>query len=39
MLPLIGERKEFDILAGEIREVAAEVSKNTGSKCRSRSGR
>jgi pyruvate,orthophosphate dikinase len=32
MLPLIGERKEFDILAGEIREVAAEVFKEYGVK-------
>ena len=32
MLPLIGERKEFDILAGEIREVAAEVFKERGIK-------
>jgi len=31
-LPLIGERKEFDILAGEIREVAAEVFKEYGVK-------
>jgi pyruvate,orthophosphate dikinase len=26
MLPLIGERKEFELLAGEIREVAREVA-------------
>ncbi len=32
MLPLIGERKEFDILAAEIREVAAEVFKEKGIK-------
>jgi len=32
MLPLIGERKEFDILAGEIREVAAQVFKERGVK-------
>ncbi len=32
MLPLIGERKEFDVLAGEIREVAAEVFKEYGVK-------
>ena len=32
MLPLIGERKEFDILAGEIRAVAAEVFKERGVK-------
>jgi pyruvate, orthophosphate dikinase len=32
MLPLIGERKEFDILASEIREVAAEVFKERGVK-------
>jgi pyruvate,orthophosphate dikinase len=32
MLPLIGERKEFEILAGEIREVAAEVFKEQGAK-------
>ena len=30
MLPLIGERKEFDILAAQIREVAAEVFKERG---------
>ena len=32
MLPLIGERKEFDILAGEIREVAGQVFKERGVK-------
>jgi pyruvate,orthophosphate dikinase len=32
MLPLIGERKEFDILAAQIREVAAEVFKERGVK-------
>jgi pyruvate,orthophosphate dikinase len=32
MLPLIGTRKEFEVLAGEIREVAAEVFKETGQK-------
>ena len=32
MLPLIGEKKEFDILAGEIREVAAAVFKEQGVK-------
>jgi pyruvate,orthophosphate dikinase len=32
MLPLIGERKEFDLLAEEIREVAAEVFKQQGVK-------
>jgi pyruvate,orthophosphate dikinase len=30
MLPLIGERKEFDMLAEEIREVAKEVGKAIG---------
>ena len=30
MLPLIGERKEFDMLAAEIREVAKEVAKVKG---------
>ncbi len=30
MLPLIGARKEFDVLAGEIRQVAQEVFKETG---------
>ena len=30
MLPLIGERKEFDMLAAEIREVAKEVAKAKG---------
>jgi pyruvate, orthophosphate dikinase len=31
MLPLIGERREFEILAGEIREVAREIaSRNSG---------
>ncbi len=32
MLPLIGDRKEFDVLAGEIREVANEVFAETGAK-------
>src|SRR5216683_7866763 len=32
MLPLIGERREFDILAAEIREVAAKVFKEQGVK-------
>ncbi|HEY9157912.1 MAG TPA: pyruvate, phosphate dikinase [Candidatus Binatus sp.] len=32
MLPLIGERKEFDILAAQIREVAAAVFKERGIK-------
>jgi pyruvate,orthophosphate dikinase len=32
MLPLIGTRKEFEVLAGEIREVAAEVFKETRQK-------
>jgi pyruvate, orthophosphate dikinase len=32
MLPLIGERREFDLLAGEIRQVAAEVFKEQGVK-------
>ncbi len=32
MLPLIGERKEFDFLAAQIREVAAEVFKERGTK-------
>ncbi|HVN64102.1 MAG TPA: putative PEP-binding protein, partial [Candidatus Binataceae bacterium] len=32
MLPLIGEQKEFDILAAEIREVAAQVFKERGIK-------
>jgi len=32
MLPLIGERMEFDILAAQIREVAAEVFKERGIK-------
>ena len=32
MLPLIGERKEFDILAAQIREVAAAVFKERGVK-------
>ncbi len=32
MLPLIGTRKEFEVLAGEIREVAAEVFKEMGQK-------
>ena len=30
MLPLIGERKEFDLLAAEIREVAREVANRNG---------
>jgi pyruvate,orthophosphate dikinase len=30
MLPLIGERKEFELLAADIREVAHEVSSNNG---------
>lgn len=30
MLPLIGTRKEFDVLASEIREVARQVFKETG---------
>jgi pyruvate,orthophosphate dikinase len=32
MLPLIGTRKEYEVLAAEIREVAAEVFKETGQK-------
>jgi len=32
MLPLIGEKKEFDLLAAEIREVAAKVFKEQGVK-------
>jgi pyruvate,orthophosphate dikinase len=32
MLPLIGERKEFDILAAQVRQVAAEVFKERGVK-------
>ena len=32
MLPLIGERREFDILAAQIREVADEVFKERGIK-------
>jgi pyruvate,orthophosphate dikinase len=32
MLPLIGDRKEFEILAGEIREVGREVLSNGGVK-------
>jgi pyruvate,orthophosphate dikinase len=32
MLPLIGTKKEFEVLAGEIHEVAAEVFKETGQK-------
>jgi len=32
MLPLIGTKKEFEVLAEEIREVAAEVFKETGQK-------
>ena len=32
MLPLIGERKEFDIIAAQIREVAAAVFKECGVK-------
>ena len=32
MLPLIGERREFDILAAQIREVAAAVFKERGIK-------
>ncbi len=32
MLPLIGTRSEFTVLAGEIREVAREVFKETGRK-------
>ncbi|MGH7781436.1 MAG: pyruvate, phosphate dikinase [Candidatus Binataceae bacterium] len=32
MLPLIGDKKEFDILAGEIREVAKAVFAETGAK-------
>jgi pyruvate, orthophosphate dikinase len=32
MLPLIGDRREFDILAAQIREVAAEVFKERGIK-------
>ncbi|HUA32479.1 MAG TPA: pyruvate, phosphate dikinase [Candidatus Binataceae bacterium] len=32
MLPLIGERKEFEILAADIREVADEVMKQSGEK-------
>jgi pyruvate,orthophosphate dikinase len=32
MLPLISERKEFDVLAAEIRQVAAEVFKEQGVK-------
>ncbi len=32
MLPLIGTRKEYEVLAAEIREVAAEVFKETGHK-------
>ena len=32
MLPLIGDRKEFDILAGEIREVARTVLGNKGAR-------
>jgi pyruvate, orthophosphate dikinase len=30
MLPLIGERKEFELLAADIREVAHEVASNNG---------
>ena len=32
MLPLIGDKKEFDLLAGEIRAVAKEVFAETGTK-------
>jgi pyruvate,orthophosphate dikinase len=32
MLPLIGTQREFEVLAGEIREVAQEVFKQTGHK-------
>ena len=32
MLPLIGTKKEFEVLANEIREVAAQVFKETGQK-------
>jgi pyruvate,orthophosphate dikinase len=32
MLPLIGTRKEYDVLAAEIHEVAQEVFKETGQK-------
>ncbi len=32
MLPLIGERKEFDLLAADIREVAREVASRNGGK-------
>jgi pyruvate,orthophosphate dikinase len=32
MLPLIGERKEFDLLAADIREVAREVAGRNGGK-------
>jgi len=32
MLPLIGERKEFDLLASDIREVAREVASRNGGK-------
>ena len=39
MLPLIGERREFDILAAQIREVAAEVFKERGTRSRTRSAR
>ncbi len=34
MLPLIGERKEFDFLAAEIRAVAKEVAGRNGSRLR-----
>jgi pyruvate,orthophosphate dikinase len=32
MLPLIGERKEFDLLAAEIRDVAREVASHNGTR-------
>ncbi|HLW71523.1 MAG TPA: pyruvate, phosphate dikinase [Candidatus Binataceae bacterium] len=32
MLPLIGDRKEFDLLAADIREVAKEVASRNGKK-------
>ena len=34
MLPLIGERREFEFLANEIREVAKEVAKGSRSRLR-----
>jgi pyruvate,orthophosphate dikinase len=32
MLPLIGERKEFDLLAAEIRDVAREIASHNGAR-------